>query len=493
MAVTVADLLNQKGLSLRCVAGHKALANVVRWVHVSEVDDPTPWLLGGEMLITTNLYGREESTLLGYFDALKKSGVAAVGYGTGWPGKDVPPAWRAAAAAANLPLLEVPFETPYIALSEFVAARLAEERARDFETTLAGQADLAASLLKGTREVEIIDRIAEQLHGWAGILNASGQVTDKTTRADAGLSAISDAMPSPGRRLSPLSASTVSVPGMEAMLIPLGDGPEPRLLVVGRTQRFDPLERIFISTAASLLALSASQRTQVSMAERKARALVTQTHGYGGLLDLYEFPADATIDVALLSTTNPLSNPERLALEQYVAAYAERYTSVSTQLDELLIFAQPLATELQDSIPWGRLHQLHPSVTLGVCREVHRGDVEAGVWNATTAAHRAKTSGHGVMEYAMLGSQDKLVSMFGAETRTEFAAFAQQIRTQLDPETLEAVTQFLAHNGSLEAAASDLGIHRQTLRTRLQRAERRAGFSLSAPDDRSILWLALRD
>jgi len=492
MAVTVADLLNYKSLLLRCVAGHQALGNVVRWVHVSEVDDPTPWLRGGEMLITTNLYGREDATLRGYFDALKKSRVAAVGYGTGWPGKDVPSAWRAAAAAANLPLLEVPFETPYIALSEFVAARLAEERARDFETTLAGQADLAASLLKGVGEDQIIDRLADQLKGWAGILDASGRVTEKTARADAGLSAISDVVPSRGG-LSPLSASTVAVPGMEAMLIPLGDGPESRLLVAGRAERFDPLERILISTAASLLALAASQRSQVSVEERKARTLTTQMQGYGGLLDLYDFPAASSVDVALLSTAHPLSNPEQVALEQLVAAYSERSTSVSTRPEELLIFAQPRGTESTDSIPWDRVHKLIPSATLGVCRDVRRIEAEAGVWNATTAAHRAKTLGNGVMEYAMLGSQDKLVSMFGAETRTEFAAFAQQIRTQLDPETLEAVTRFLAHNGSLEAAASDLGIHRQTLRTRLQRAERRGGFSLASPDDRSVLWLALRE
>lgn len=492
MAVTVADLLNQEKLSLRCVAGQKALANVVRWVHVSEVDDPTPWLMGGEMLITTNLYGREESTLLSYFDALKKSGVAAVGYGTGWPGKDVPSAWRAAAAAANLPLLEVPFETPYIALSEFVAARLAEERARDFETTLAGQAHLATSLLKGVSESEILDRLAEQLHGWAGILDARGRVTKETAQAPAGMAAISDAMPGRGG-LSPLSASTVVVPGTEAMLIPLGDGPGPRILVVGRAKRFDPLERILISTTASLLALSASRRTQVSVAERQARVLITQAHGYGGLLDLYAFSANAPIDVALVSTTHPLSDIERLAIEQHVAAYAANYTSVSTHPDELLIFAQPLENVSAEPIPWSHLQKLNPAATVGVCRDVRKGDVEVGVWNATTAAHRAKTLGKRVMEFGMLGSQDRLVSMFGAETRTEFAAFAQQIRKQLEPDSLEAVTRFLAHNCSLEAAASALGIHRQTLRTRLQRAERRAGFSLASPDDRAVLWLALRE
>lgn len=490
MAVTVADLLNQTRLSLRCVAGHTALGNVIRWVHVSEVDDPTPWLLGGEMLITTNLYGREESTLDDYFGSLKLSGVAAVGYGTGWPGKDVPQAWRTAAIKAGLPLLEVPFETPYIALSEFVAARLAEEREKDFENTLAAQAELAASALRNLGEAEIIGRLAQQLHGWAGILDADGGVVQATDSAGPGLRAISEAMPRRTPLSPPGTASTIAVPGMEAMLIPLGVGPESRHLAVGRAQRFSPLERIFTSTAASLIALSASHRTQVSAPERRARVLVAQAHGYGGLLDLYSFPANVPVDVALVTASHELSDAELLALEQYVSTQAARYTSVSMFPDQLLIFVQ--AGE-QGPLPWERLHRINPATTVGVCRDVSTKDIDSGISNATAAAHRAAALGESTLDYGMLGGQDKLVSMFGAETRTEFSAFAQRLRNQLESEALEAVTQYLAHNGSLEAAASALGVHRQTLRSRLQRAERKAGFNLASPDDRSVLWLALRD
>lgn len=489
MAVTVADLLNQTGLSLRCVAGHTALGNVIRWVHVSEVGDPTPWLLGGEMIITTNLYGREESTLDDYFGSLKSSGVAAVGYGTGWPGKDVPQAWRTAAIKAGLPLLEVPFETPYIALSEFVAARLAEEREREFESTLAAQAELAASALRDLGEAEIIGRLAQQLHGWAGILDSDGKVVQKTDSAGPGLRAISEAMP---RRtpLSPLSASTIAVPGMEAMLIPLGVGPESRHLAVGRSQRFSPLERIFTSTAASLIALSASHRTQVSAPERRARVMVAQAHGYGALLDLYSFPEQAPVNVALVTASHDLSEAELLALEQYVSTQAARYTSVSMFPDQLLIFVQ--AGE-RGTVPWERLHRINPATTVGVCRDVSPKDIDSGILNATTAARRAAALGENTLDYGMLGGQDKLVSMFGAETRSELSAYAQRLRNKLESEGLEAVTQYLAHNGSLEAAAAALGVHRQTLRSRLQRAERKAGFNLASPDDRSVLWLALRD
>ena len=40
--------------------------------------------------------------------------------------------------------------------------------------------------------------------------------------------------------------------------------------------------------------------------------------------------------------------------------------------------------------------------------------------------------------------------MCGAETGTEFAAFAQQIRNQSEPETLDPAGQILVHNGGLE-------------------------------------------
>jgi len=29
--------------------------NPVRWVHISELEDPTPWLSGGELMLTTGI------------------------------------------------------------------------------------------------------------------------------------------------------------------------------------------------------------------------------------------------------------------------------------------------------------------------------------------------------------------------------------------------------------------------------------------------------
>ena len=43
--LTVASLIDE--LELEPAAGAKALSNPVRWVHISELEDPTPWLSGG--------------------------------------------------------------------------------------------------------------------------------------------------------------------------------------------------------------------------------------------------------------------------------------------------------------------------------------------------------------------------------------------------------------------------------------------------------------
>ena len=53
--LTVRDIVNLPGLGLELVAGAAGADNSIGWVHVSELPDPTQWLEGGELLITTGL------------------------------------------------------------------------------------------------------------------------------------------------------------------------------------------------------------------------------------------------------------------------------------------------------------------------------------------------------------------------------------------------------------------------------------------------------
>ncbi|MGH3154173.1 MAG: PucR family transcriptional regulator ligand-binding domain-containing protein [Streptosporangiaceae bacterium] len=48
--ITVEDLLRSPALQLRLLAGESGTGRRVAWAHVSELEDPTPWLFGSELL-----------------------------------------------------------------------------------------------------------------------------------------------------------------------------------------------------------------------------------------------------------------------------------------------------------------------------------------------------------------------------------------------------------------------------------------------------------
>ena len=66
--LTVRDIVGLPDLSLGVAAGSEGLGTEIRWLHVSELADPTPWLEGGELLLTTGL-GVGDLTLMHAFSA----------------------------------------------------------------------------------------------------------------------------------------------------------------------------------------------------------------------------------------------------------------------------------------------------------------------------------------------------------------------------------------------------------------------------------------
>src|SRR4051812_50145702 len=68
-----------RDLDVRLVAGESGLENAVRWVHISELEDPTPWLSGGELLLTTGMALEDPERQRAYVRRLAGHGLAGVG------------------------------------------------------------------------------------------------------------------------------------------------------------------------------------------------------------------------------------------------------------------------------------------------------------------------------------------------------------------------------------------------------------------------------
>jgi purine catabolism regulator len=144
--LTVESLIGELGLTL--VSGQEAAARThVRWVHSTELPDPTPWLRGGELVLTTGLQLDRPSIQRRLVQRLAGHGIAGLGFGTGFSHRRLPAALVKAAQALDFPLFEVPYELPFIAITERAFAQLVDERYEILQRTMVG--DLLAEVLTG--------------------------------------------------------------------------------------------------------------------------------------------------------------------------------------------------------------------------------------------------------------------------------------------------------------------------------------------------------
>ncbi|HYM55318.1 MAG TPA: PucR family transcriptional regulator ligand-binding domain-containing protein [Solirubrobacteraceae bacterium] len=145
MELTVESLIGELGLTL--VSGQESAQAHVRWVHSTELPDPTPWLKGGELLLTTGIQLDRPTVQRELIDRLADHEIAGLGFGTGFAHKRLPAALVTAARRRRFPLFEVPYELPFIAITERAFAQLVNERYEMLQRNMAG--DVLAEALSG--------------------------------------------------------------------------------------------------------------------------------------------------------------------------------------------------------------------------------------------------------------------------------------------------------------------------------------------------------
>ncbi len=145
MELTVESLIGELGLKL--VSGSESAEAPVRWVHSTELSDPTRWLKGGEIILTTGLQLEGTRAQREFVERLVAHEIAGLGFGTGLTHRRLPAALVTAAKKHEFPLFEVPYELPFIAITERVFTHLLDERYELLQRTMVG--DVLAEALSG--------------------------------------------------------------------------------------------------------------------------------------------------------------------------------------------------------------------------------------------------------------------------------------------------------------------------------------------------------
>ncbi len=164
--VTVEDLLRSPALQLHVIAGAAGLGRSVSWAHVSELTDPTPWLLGAEIIMTTGLaVPAEADAQRAYLERLDDAGVAALAVSDDLHVPPLHPEFVAAADERGMPVLGVPLSVPFIAVSQEVAAALQADVAQRLGAQLQVFGALRWLSVENLAITEVFERL-ERLSGY---------------------------------------------------------------------------------------------------------------------------------------------------------------------------------------------------------------------------------------------------------------------------------------------------------------------------------------
>src|SRR4051794_33174463 len=172
--LTVQGLVEEMGLDL--VAGRDGAGAPIRWVHASELPDPTPWLSGGELILTTGMQLDTPEAQRELVERLASHHVAGLGFGTGFDHDTIPKALLAEARAQSFPVFEVPYALPFIAITEKAFASLVNEQYEVLQRSIAVHRRLERLLLEERGLDELVRAIAATIGGAVVVLDPRGKV-----------------------------------------------------------------------------------------------------------------------------------------------------------------------------------------------------------------------------------------------------------------------------------------------------------------------------
>jgi len=305
MAPTLASLVQHSALRLAVLAGQDRLDTPVRWAHASELADPTPYLDGGELVLVTalKLDAEDPESMRGYVRRLAGKGVVGLGFAAGVNYEKVPDALVEACRDEDLPLLEVPRRTPFIAISKAVSAAIAAEQYRAVTAGFDAQREMTRAALSQEGPSALLAKLASEVDGWAALYDASGAMvaTAPTWAVRRAARFVGDAE---RLRDRPAPASAV-VSGSEAgddrvELQSIGSGRRAKaVLAVGTAAPLGTAQRYAVHSAIALLTLTMERSRALQEAEQRLGAAVMRMllsgepdHAravagrlYGGLLD----------------------------------------------------------------------------------------------------------------------------------------------------------------------------------------------------------------
>jgi purine catabolism regulator len=538
--LTVRDLLGD--LDVKLHTGEAGLDLPVRWVHISEVRDPTPWLAGGEVLLTTGLQLDTPERQREFVSRLADRQLAALGFGTGFTHPSVPPAILEEAAERDFPVFEVPYEVPFIALTEAAFTRLVNEQYAVLRRALAAQERLERIVLSERGLDAVAAALAALIGGTVLVFDPRGDPLAshafRRPLASEDLATLSAELRERGRRHEARTFMPAGDAGSRSLALPVApEAPltgtdaggsrvaEAWLVAVKDVGPLGDFDRLVLRQAVTIVALELLRGRVAGDTERRLAGDVLAGVVSGELKGtelrrrLEPFGLGASVATFVFTRADARRGAASAAEEALALALRDESAPAVvastgpltcalvggrdlTDEAELLSVAEPVARSLRRA--------LGEPVVLAVGRAVPAGEVRRSFHEArctleavTLRGVGASANGNGstptqplVATYRDLGAFQLLLSLQDDEALKLFCDSVlgpiEASEGHYGGELMRSLEAFIEENGQWERAARRLYCHRHTLRYRIKRVEDLTGRNLGTARDRIEFWLALR-
>lgn len=500
MSVSLRWLLEQEDLRLRLVAG-SAGGVVVEWAHSIELEDPTPWLTGSELVLTTGLrLARNAAGQRRYVERLAHARVAGLAFGAGVRFSRVPPGVVGACQELDLPLIEVPLPTPFVAVTKRLADQLALEQRSVLERAVNFQRSLTRRTLRHGID-GLVTALASELGAQVAVLDEHAVALATSPRARLLASRLE-------AELAGSSTPRSAAGGLRRLETDSGVLELHRLrgrttyrgwLAVSVPGEVTHGARLLINQAVSLATLHLDQPGELEQARASLGSAVADLLLENEPLAAAAVPGLRHLGFAPREVVRVLWVPARD--RSPLAATAERQLAdagiphaVTTKDAGVVVLVADKDHRNGLDVLLKMTSQGAIAGPIGISSPVPPSRVAHALIQARRAARAAELTDSPAVSFDDLG----LEAVLGDEViRARVEALTDRwVAPLLDPssssaEDLRTVRRFLDCNGAWEPASRALGIHRHTLRNRIERIERATGLSLHRAEDRALLLLAL--
>lgn len=487
---TLSTLLSRRDLALRLISDPTALPGALdrplRWVHSSDLADPTPFLADDLALLTTGTQFADDDRAgtRAYVGRLLERGVVGLGFGTAVHRAGIPDELVAACADGGLPLFEVPYDTPFIAVARAHAAAIAAQAYARRTWALDAQRALAVAALRPRGLESTLSELARRLGRWVGMFDATGMLVHEHPEhqiapAETGqLAARATELVMRGGQ----AGQSLTLGASSFTLFTLGPSGHLRGVIAIATGVLDPEARAVVTSVIAMAGLSLEQNERLARGRRRlnsqvlASLLLDDPMLAGQVLD--ELPPEPVV-VAVAGADAPIEAMEdwweRRRTEDGTAVFA-------AASDEGLVMCVSAAEAESFDAAAARF-----AVGIGVSG----AEPYSAFSRAHAQAHAAiRQGGSGALRYADAASSSILGALATDEARLVADSRLAPLREHADLE--RSLRVWLEHDARFESAAAALGIHRHTLRTRVGQASRLLSLDLSTFPARAELWAALQ-